>query len=311
MSLKTQVIVNPESNRGRTRKKWEQIKEALKTFIKEFKYEFTEKPAQATEISRAAIRDGSEMIVGVGGDGTINEIANGFFDGMDLINPQTVLGIVPSGTGCDFSKSLHIPSSLKHALRVLTQAPSLAVDIGKARFLGHSGTMEERYFLNVADFGFGGEVLERMNQNRAKRKAASYLKSTLATFFHYRNKMIKLKIDNEELPRGEYLIGAISNGKIFGKGMRIAPDARLDDELFDIVLVKGMKVMEFLMNVWRIYTGTHLSHPKILLHRGKKIEANPEDLGDNVLIEIDGEQVGKLPATFEIVPRSIPIRGYI
>jgi YegS/Rv2252/BmrU family lipid kinase len=311
MSLKTQVIVNPESNRGRTRKKWEQIKEALKTFIKEFKYEFTEKPAQATEISRAAIRDGSEMIVGVGGDGTINEIANGFFDGMKLINPQTVLGIVPSGTGCDFSKSLHIPSSLKHALRVLTQAPSPAVDIGKASFLSHAGTIEERYFLNVADFGFGGEVLERMNQIRAKRKAASYFKSTLATFFHYRSKTIKLKIENEEIPRGEYLIGAISNGRIFGKGMKIAPHARLDDELFDIVLIKGMKVMEFLMNVWRIYAGTHLSHPKILLHRGKKIEANPEDLDNDVLIEIDGEQVGKLPATFEIVPRSIPIRGYI
>ncbi len=311
MFLKTQVIVNPESDRGRTRKKWEQIKEALKTFIKEFKYEFTEKPAQATEISRAAIREGSEMIVGVGGDGTINEIANGFFDGKTLINPQAVLGIVPSGTGCDFSKSLHIPSSLKPALNVLTQAPSLAIDIGKANFLAHSGYKEERYFLNVADFGFGGEVLERMNRNKAKRKATSYFKSTLATFFYYRNKTIKLKIDNNDIPKGEYLIGAISNGRIFGKGMKIAPDAKLDDELFDIVLVKGMKVREFLMNVWRIYAGTHLSHPKILLHRGKKIEAIPEDTNEDVLIEIDGEQVGKLPATFEIVPRSIPVKGYI
>ncbi len=311
MFLKTQVIVNPESNRGRTRKKWEQIKEALKSFIKEFKYEFTEKPQQATEISRAAIRDGSEMIVGVGGDGTINEIANGFYDGMTLINPQAVLGIVPSGTGCDFSKSLHIPANLKHALKVLTQAPSLSVDIGKARFLGYSGHIEERYFLNVADFGFGGEVLERMNQIRAKRKTASYLKSTLVTFFHYRYKTIKLKIDNKEIPKGEYLIGAISNGRIFGKGMKIAPDAKLDDELFDVVLVKRMRVMEFLMNVWRIYSGTHLSHPKILLYRGKKIEADPEDFKEDVLIEIDGEQVGKLPASFEIVPRSIPIKGYI
>lgn len=311
MFLKTQVIVNPESNKGRTRKRWEQIKEALKAFIKEFKYEFTEKPAQATEISRAAIRDGSEMIVGVGGDGTINEIANGFFEGTDLINPQVILGIVPSGTGCDFSKSLHIPFRLKQALKVLIQAPSLAIDIGKARFLDHSGCREERYFLNVADFGFGGEVVERMNRYSAKRKTASYFKSTLATFFNYRNKSIKIKIDNEELPRGEYLIGAISNGRIFGKGMRIAPHAKLDDELFDIVLVKGMKVMEFLMNVWRIYAGTHLSHPKIRLSRGKKIEAIPEDMSEDVLIEIDGEQVGKLPATFEIVPRSIPVKGYI
>ena len=311
MSLKTQVIVNPESNKGRTRRRWAQIKEALNTFLKEFKYEFTEKPSQAIDISRAAIREGSEFIVGVGGDGTINEIANGFFDGRSIINPNTVMGIVPSGTGCDFMRSLHIPSNLKKAMQVITQAPSPSIDVGRASFQTHRGSNEERYFLNVADFGFGGEVLERMNQNRDKRKASSYLKSTLATFFHYKNKRIKLKVDGEEIPRGEYLIGAISNGRIFGKGMKIAPNARLDDELFDIILVKGMKVWEFLRNVWKIYAGTHLSHPKISFIQGKKIEAIPEDPDEDILIEIDGEQVGKLPATFEIVPKSISVKGYV
>ncbi len=311
MFPKTQVIVNPESNKGRTRKKWTQIKEALSAFLKEFKYVFTEKPSQATEISRAAIREGSELIVGVGGDGTINEIANGFFDGNLLINPNTVMGIVPSGTGCDFTRSLHIPANLKKALQVITQAPTPTIDIGRAIFQTHLGSIVERYFLNVADFGFGGEVIDRMNQNRAKRKAASYLKSTLATFFHYKNKRIRLKIDGIEIPKGEYLIGAISNGRIFGKGMKIAPNAQLDDGLFDIILVKGMKVMEFLRNVWRIYAGTHLSHPKIVFIQGKKIEAIPEDPDENILIEIDGEQVGKLPATFEIVPKSLSVKGYV
>ena len=311
MSLKTQVIVNPESNKGRTRRRWKQIKEALSAFLKEFKYEFTEKPSQAIDISRAAIREGSELIVAVGGDGTINEIANGFFDGKNIINPKTVMGIVPSGTGCDFIRSLHIPTNLKRAMQVITQAPSPRIDVGRAKFHTHTGSDEERYFLNVADFGFGGEVLERMNQNRAKRKAASYLKSTLATFFHYKNKKIRLKVDGEEIPRGEYLIGAISNGRIFGKGMKIAPNARLDDELFDIVLVKGMIVWEFVRNVWKLYAGTHLSHPKISLIQGKQIEAFPEDPHENILIEIDGEQVGKLPATFEIVPKSISVKGYV
>jgi len=311
MSLKTQVIVNPESNKGRTRKRWAQIKEALNAFLKEFKCEFTERPSQAIDISRAAIREGSELIVGVGGDGTINEIANGFFDGKTIINPDTVMGIVPSGTGCDFTKSLHIPSNLKKAMQVITQAPSPTIDIGRASFQTHVGPVEERYFLNVADFGFGGEVLERMNQNRAKRKASSYLKSTLATFFQYKNKRIKIKIDGDEIPRGEYMIGAVSNGRIFGKGMKIAPNARLDDALFDIVLIKGMKAWEFLRNVWKIYAGTHLSHPKISFIQGKKIDAIPENPDEKILIEIDGEQVGKLPATFEIVPKSISVKGYI
>jgi YegS/Rv2252/BmrU family lipid kinase len=311
MSLKTQVIVNPESNKGRTRRRWAQIKEALKVFLKEFKYEFTEKPSQAIDISRAAIREGSELIVGVGGDGTMNEIANGFFEGKTLINPKSVMGIVPSGTGCDFIRSLHIPSNLRRAMEVITQAPSPAIDIGIARFRTPGGSEKERYFLNVADFGFGGEVLERMDQTRAKRKAASYLKSALATFMHYKNKRIKIKVDGEEIPQGEYLIGAISNGRIFGKGMKIAPNALLDDELFDIILVRGMKVWEFLRNVWKIYAGTHLSHPKISSIQGKKIEAIAEDPDEKILIEIDGEQVGKLPATFEIVPRALSVKGYV
>ena len=311
MSLKTQVIVNPESNKGRTRRRWAQIKEALKVFLKEFKYEFTEKPSQAIDISRAAIREGSELIVGVGGDGTMNEIANGFFEGKTLINPKSVMGIVPSGTGCDFIRSLHIPSNLRRAMEVITQAPSPAIDIGIARFRTPGGLEKERYFLNVADFGFGGEVLERMDQTRAKRKAASYLKSALATFMHYKNKRIKIKVDGEEIPQGEYLIGAISNGRIFGKGMKIAPNALLDDELFDVILVRGMKVWEFLRNVWKIYAGTHLSHPKISSIQGKKIEAIAEDPDEKILIEIDGEQVGKLPATFEIVPRALSVKGYV
>ena len=112
MFLKTQVIINPESNQGRTKKRWKHIKEALKSFIKEFKYEFTEKPLQAVDISRAAIKDGTELIVGVGGDGTMNEIANGFFEEERPINPEATLGIVPSGTGSDFCRSLNIPLGL-------------------------------------------------------------------------------------------------------------------------------------------------------------------------------------------------------
>jgi YegS/Rv2252/BmrU family lipid kinase len=310
MSLKTQVIVNPESNKGRTRQKWDQIKDGLKSFLKEFKYEFTEKPLQATEISREAIKEGTELIVGVGGDGTINEIANGFYENKKIINPDTTLGIVPSGTGCDFTRSLNIPLGLKNALNVITQAPSNLIDTGRVRFKDHSGEKDERFFLNVSDFGIGGEVVKKVNENRMERKASSYFKCLISTFMSYKNKKIKIKIDGEDLPDDEYLIGTISNGRIFGKGMKIAPKAKLDDGLFDVVLVKGMKKMEFLRNVWKIYSGSHLSHPKISLKRGKRIEASGEDEDKEILIEVDGEQVGTLPAIFEIVPQSILVKGY-
>ena len=311
MFLKTRVIVNPESNKGRTKRRWNQIREALKTFLKEFKYEFTEKPLQAIEISRDAIKEGTELIVGVGGDGTINEIANGFYENQRIINPDTVLGIVPSGSGCDLIRSLNIPLNLRKALRVITQAPSSWIDIGRVHYRNHSGEGEERYFLNVADFGIGGEVVKKVNENRMKRKTSSYLRCLLSTFFSYKNKRVRIKIDGEELPIEEYLVGTVSNGRIFGKGMKIAPQVKLDDGLFDVVLVKGMKVMEFLRNVWKIYTGSHLSHPRITLIRGRRIEAYPEEGDKDILIELDGEQLGKLPAVFEVIPRNFLVKGYI
>lgn len=310
MFLKTQVIVNPESNKGKTRKRWKDIQEVLKSFLKEFKCEFTEKPFQAIEISRAAIKEGTELVVGVGGDGTMNEIANGFYENREIINPETALGIVPSGTGCDFTRSLNIPLGLKNALKVITQAPSSLIDIGRVTFKANSGEEQERYFLNVADFGIGGEVVKKVNENRMKRKASSYLKCLLSTFITYKNKRLKIKIDDDELPIDEYMIGTISNGRIFGKGMKIAPEAELDDGLFDVVLIRGMKLFEFLRNVWKIYAGSHLSHPKILLIRGRKAEVFPAQGQEDVLIELDGEQLGILPATFEIVPSSIFVKGY-
>ncbi len=305
--LKTQIIVNPESNKGQTGKRWTRIKEALSSFFKEFKYEFTEKPAHATEISRSAIKNGSELIVGVGGDGTINEIANGFFENHKIINPKTTLGIIPSGTGSDFSKSLNIPQDLNKSMEVITQSQSDIIDIGKIKYKSLSGENEEIFFLNIADFGFGGEVVKRVDEKRLKRKASSYLRTLIFTFISYKSKKLKIKVDGKEYPTDNYLIGAISNGSIFGKGMRIAPYALLDDGFFDLILVKGMEKIEFFLNVWRIYRGTHLSHPKIKFLRGKKIEVTSEEEED-VLIEADGELIGKVPATFEIVPSIFSVR---
>jgi diacylglycerol kinase (ATP) len=310
MRLKTQVIINPESNRGRTRKRWGEIREGLKGFIREFKFEFTEKPLHATEITRQAIKDGTELVIGVGGDGTMNEIANGFFEDRQIINPETTLGVVPSGTGCDLTKSLNIPAGLKDALKVISEAPSVLMDVGKVRFRSNAGEEEERYFLNVADFGLGGEVVRRVNEQRLQRKASSYVRCLVTTMVQYRNKRVGIRVDGKSLPEGEYLIGAVANGKIFGKGMKIAPGARLDDGLFDSVLVRGFKFLEFCRHGWKLMNGSHLSHPKVTLIRGSKIDAWPEG-NEDVLLELDGEQLGRLPATFEIVPRNLLIKGYL
>ena len=310
MRLKTQVIVNPESNQGRTRKRWGEIREGLRSFIREFKFEFTEKPLHATDLARQAIKDGTELVIGVGGDGTMNEIANGFFEDRRIINPEATLGVVPAGTGCDLTKSLNIPAGLKDALKVITEAPSVRMDVGKVRFRANAGGEEERFFLNVADFGLGGEVVRRVNERRLQRKASSYVRCMVTTMVQYRNKHVRIRVDGENLPEGEYLIGAVANGKIFGKGMKVAPGARLDDGLFDTVLVRGFKFLEFCRHGWKLMNGSHITHPKVTVVRGSKIEAWPED-DEDVLLELDGEQLGRLPATFEILPRNLLIKGFL
>ena len=241
MRLKTKVIVNPESNRGRTRKRWGEIREGLRHFVREFKFEFTEQPLHATDIARQAIKDGTELVIGVGGDGTMNEIANGFYEDRRIINPEATLGVVPSGTGCDLVRSLNIPAGLKGALQVITDAPSVRMDVGRVRYTSNSGAEEERFFLNIADFGLGGEVVREVTERRLRRKATSYVRCLVTTMARYRNKSVRIRIDGRDLPDGEYLIGAVANGKIFGKGMKVAPGAELDDGLFDAVLIRGFR----------------------------------------------------------------------
>ena len=311
MRLKTKVIVNPESNRGRTRKRWSEIRDGLKHFVREFKVEFTEKPFHATDLAREAIKDGAELVIGVGGDGTMNEIANGFYEDRRIINPQAALGVVPAGTGCDLVKSLNIPFGLKGALKVLTNAPGVRMDVGRVRYTSNAGDEEERYFLNVADFGLGGEVVREVTERRLQRKASSYVRCLVSTMLRYRNKHVRIRVDGRSLPDGEYLIGAVANGKIFGKGMKVAPDARLDDGLFDAVLVRGFRFVEFCRHGWKLMNGTHVTHPKVSVLKGRRVEAWAGVEGEEVLLELDGDQLGRLPATFELVPRTLLVRGFL
>lgn len=309
MLLKTQVIVNPESNRGRTRKRWSEIREALRSFFKDFKYDFTEKPFQAIDMAREAIKEGTELVIGVGGDGTMNEIANGFFENGRIINPLTSLGILPSGTGCDLMKSLRIPLGLRSALKVICETKGTPIDVGRATYLSSSGKTEGRFFLNISDFGIGGEVVRRVNERRLQRKTSSYLRCLVDAMREYKGRSIKIKTDGRTWHEEDCLIGAVANGRVFGKGMKIAPLARIDDGWFDLILVKGMKFLEFCRHGWKLFTGSHLSHPKISCLRTRTVEAYPVT-GEDVLLELDGEQLGKLPARFEIIPRPLLVKGW-
>lgn len=305
---KVHVIVNPFSARGKTGQRWNTIREIVKSYFKEFKYIFTEKPRQATQIARELLKDGFDLIIGVGGDGTLNEITNGFFkrNSASTINENASLGVIPSGTGSDFIRFMKIPRDLEKSVELIKKSTSKKIDIGQITFQPESEKKKRQFFINIADFGLGAEVIKKLaDVPSLKRGPLSYYTGLLKTLRSYSSKTVNIKIDDSRSIEGKFLIGAIANGRIFGGGMMIAPRAEPDDGLFDLVLIKDMKKLEIIGNTPHLYRGTIEKHPKVIIQRAKKIHISSEE---TVNIEYDGELGSTLPATFEIIERKINFR---
>jgi YegS/Rv2252/BmrU family lipid kinase len=305
---KVHVIVNPFSARGQTEKRWETIKHALRSHFREFKYIFTEKPRQATDIARDLLKQGFDLLIGVGGDGTLNEISSGFFSDQSgrIINDDAAVGIIPSGTGSDFIRFMKVPREFEKSAAHIKNSPNKKIDIGKITYGGTTGKNRSQYFINVADFGLGAEVIRNLsNVNSNRRGALTYYRGLLSTMMKFRSKNVKLTIDDKEQLQGEYLIGAVANGRIFGGGMIIAPQAEPDDGVFDLVLVESMKKLEILANSRHLYSGTIAKNPKVHILKARNIKVESPD---EVHIEYDGEMGEKLPAEFSIISRALNFR---
>jgi len=303
---KVHVIVNPFSAHGQTNKKWETIRLAIKMHFREFKYIFTEKPRQATEIARSLIKDGFDLIIGVGGDGTLNEISSGFFSDYSgkVINQNAALGIIPSGTGSDFMRFMKIPREFEKSAALIKNSKNKKIDIGKITYSGVNA--REQYFINVADFGLGAEVIKKVSSvQSAQRGALTYYRGLLATIMNYRSKTVTLTIDGQQQLQGEYLIGAVANGRIFGGGMIIAPQAEADDGLFDLVLIEDMTKLEIIRNTRLLYSGTIAKNPKVIILKARNIKVQSQE---EVYTEYDGEMGEKLPAEFSIVEKALNFR---
>jgi YegS/Rv2252/BmrU family lipid kinase len=305
---KVHIIVNPFSARGKTGKRWEFIKEIIRNYYHEFKYIFTEKPKQATQIARELLKEGFDLIIGVGGDGTLNEITNGFFQSNTnkTINDQAALGIIPSGTGSDFIRFMKIPRDLNKSVELIKNSSIKKIDIGRIHFPRDNQEESSQYFINVADFGLGAAVIKNMSAIPSiKRGPFSYYKGLLSTLKNYKSKPVKMVIDDHEEIDGKFLIGAVANGRIFGGGMIIAPEAEPDDGFLDLVLVEDMKKLEIVKNTPLLYKGTIAKNPKVIIKKIKKIKISSTE---DVQIEYDGELGKILPAEFEIVEKKINLR---
>ncbi len=299
------VIVNPVSANKTTAKEWPQYEKKLREAGYEFEAALTEYPGHATELARKALKSGYKTIMSVGGDGTMNEVVNGFFeDGMPVAEDSRLV-IFSRGTGCDFIRALGIKKGMEDLLEVLARDHAAQVDVGRVDFTDPAGNTITRYFMNVADIGLGAETANRVNRHSKLLKGLlSFMLGAVTTIALYRNKDFEVVIDDKTVLSERMNSVIIANGKYFGGGMKVAPDASMNDGLFDIIILGNLSKLELIKSFPLIYEGKHLSHPKVKLYRGSRVKVKS---GGKGLIEVDGEIPGSDDAEFVILPKALNI----
>ena len=299
------IIVNPASSNKATAKEWPQFEKVLLDSGYKFEVAMTERPGHATELTRQALKAGYNTIMSVGGDGTMNEVVNGFFEAGKLINEDSRFVVFSRGTGCDFIKTLGMKKGIEDLLIVLDRNEARKVDVGRVDFIDIKGKMVNRYFLNVADIGIGAETANRVNKHSKLLKGfLSFLLGAVSTIILYKNKDFEVVIDGETVLNARMNSVIVANGRCFGCGMKVAPEAIIDDGVFDIIILGDLSKLELIKSFPLIYDGKHLSHPKVKMYRGRKVRVSS---GGKALIEVDGEIPGFDDAEFELLPNILNI----
>jgi YegS/Rv2252/BmrU family lipid kinase len=305
----TVLVVNPQSAGGKTERRWPELRATIQEAYGSFEERFTRAAGDATEMTRAALKNGAELVVAVGGDGTINEVVNGFFDGDKSLAPSAAFGIVPAGTGGDFIKTLGVPRDTFAAASNL-KSPARAIDVGRLTYVTDDGATAVRYFINIASFGIGGMIDRLVNQSsKAFGGKVSFAVATLKAGAKYKNATVRLTLDDGAVKEGKIYNVAVANGRYFGGGMKVAPDAALDDGWFDVITLGDFGFADLIFRGLDIYSGKHLKNPKVTVHRARKIEATPVDGAAEVLLDVDGEAPGRLPAKFELLAGALNVRA--
>ena len=298
--LKTFLVVNPSSANGATGRRFPEILAEVRRAIGEVAHAFTDGPMQATHLTRKALEEGYELVVAVGGDGTVNEVVNGFLEDGKPLRAEAMLGIVPRGTGGAFRRVFGWSTRLDEAAARLRGEAWTPVDVGRIEFAGHDGARRARYFVNVASAGVSGLVDWEVNRaSKLLGGKASFVLGTLRAMHKYRDRRLRVAFDDEPARELDATVLAVANGQFFGGGMWIAPDARHDDGVFDVTLWSGYQLRDFVLKGRAIYSGRHVDFPNTKRFRARRLRIEADE---PVLIDVDGEQPGLLPVTIEILP---------
>jgi YegS/Rv2252/BmrU family lipid kinase len=247
-------------------------------------------------LAQAAAEAPGSLLVVVGGDGTVNEVANG------VAGTAAEIAVLPCGTGQDFGRTHGIPARFDDAVEVALGDETRTIDLGRVEL--EDGT--SRVFANVASAGMSGAVARRANaMTKALGGRTTFFYALTREFLAWQNTRVVVELDGDVRRDGAMHDVIVANGRYHGGGMKLAPDARQDDGVFDVVLIGDVTKLDFLTTAPKLYSGRYLSHPRVELLRSSTVRI---DAAEPLPLEVDGEPIGTTPARFEVVPSALRLR---
>jgi len=311
--VKPLIILNPNSQGGKTGANAGELERVIARYLGAVEMAHTERSRHAVEIAERAANDGRETIIAVGGDGTIHEVTNGLMRARANGATDCKLGIVGQGTGGDFRKSLELEHRLDKYCQVIADGNTKAIDMAKFRYRNNAGEDDEAYFVNILSVGIGG-LADRYvaEESRALGGTFAYFKSSVRALIKSEIGVLDctLTLDGEsqeiELHTRQL---AICNGRFFGSGMEVAPMAQVDDGILEVVSLGDATRMRFMMESLSIYSGSHIGKPGVETFRCERIDIalRNDSIRDDFPLDVDGEPLGTLPLSVEVVPAAIDV----
>ncbi len=299
------AVANPRAANGRAGKAATRLAKALKEGGLDASLRFTAMAGDATRLTREAVAAGARIVLSVGGDGTNNEVVNGFFHGPPETRPATAFAIAPVGTGGDFAKTLGQTGEPAEVLARLERGQRRPIDVGRVEYTDLEGRPASRYFVNIAEFGSGGAVVEKVNRTtKVLGGRMSFLMAILSVMPKYANKRVRYSLDGG--PEKELVANnmVVANGRFFGGGLMPAPHAELDDGLFDVVVIGDLDFKTIRRHLKDLRAGTHLFLAGVTSARGREVATWDTE---RALLDLDGELVGRDPTRFVCVPKVVDL----
>ncbi|MGE0280152.1 MAG: diacylglycerol kinase family protein [Rhizobiaceae bacterium] len=311
--MKVGVILNPIAGGGGLLRARAELEAALTKHFESWDIRLTGDAGDGEHLAMAFAADGCDVVIAAGGDGTANEAADGLLQTQTEHGAAPALAFLPCGTGTDFARGLGLTRDIGATIKRIAEAAPRQVDAGRICYVDDQGRLASRHFLNIASAGLSGATARSVNQDKRKGRVSAkalFFWRTVAEFLRYRFENARVTIDDAEPIEAKVALVAVCNGRFFGAGMMIAPDAELSDGLFDVVIVRASGKLGLIRDLRLLYGGLHRNHPAITILRGKRITVEPMDDAAKAggLIEIDGEPPGRIPATFEVLPGALTLK---